>query len=479
MKELLVLIVTALCLSSCTQEQKVISANGIWQQLGYGKVIEIQGDSIWVYDKCAIDCSLYEQTLLADEGKVFKLTEDSLVIKKNIKTYQFLKLDKLPTLCTGQKEKSLSPVHNFEVLWNTFNENYCYFKERNIDWNKTHDRFRSQVSEETSDIELFMLFEKMLSEMKDGHVSIDAPESLEEALSSLVANSENQEEPEAVEQLVDQFLLSDMITNRYCKDCKSYNAGIVKWGHLDDSIAYLQVNAMWLMANYDIPQGLSLNEFGAHYMPIAGERTFQRQDEIDGAREIMKAVFTDLQDSKALIVDLRFNQGGKDEVGMEIIGHLVKDKVRIASKKARLENSFTNHQDIFIESRLPYYDKSVYVLTSIVTGSAAELATLSTFPLNNVIRIGSRTEGIFSDGLDKKLPIGWEYRMSNEIYMALDGKSYEDIGIPPHIDLGYPSDKANFINLLYKQISETEDAAIQRVIELESEKKMLTTSDRI
>lgn len=465
MKKSIILILILVLLGSCKKDQEVITANGIWQQLGYGKILEIKQDSVKAYDVCTIDCTLYEQTLLADEGEVVKFTADSLVIKKNIKTYRFTRLQELPLLCQDSNINALSPKHNFEVLWTTFNENYCYFEKRNIDWKETHNLYKSKITNETTQLELFLLFDTMLSEMNDGHVSIDAPESLEEALSNMQENKEDQEE---VKQLVDQFKLSDMIADQYCEDCKTYNAGIVKWGFLNEEIAYLQVNAMWLMANYDIPKNLSINEFGGYYVPIMKERTFQRQDEIDGARELMKSVFIDLQDSKALVIDLRFNQEGKDEVGLEIIGHLVKDKVQIASKKARLGDTFTNHQNIYIESRLPFYNKTAYILTSVMTGSAAELATLSTFSVDNVVRIGSNTEGIFSDGLDKKLPIGWEYKLSNEIYMSMDGKSYESIGIAPQIDLGYPNNKVEFLNLVFKQLQDSEDAAIEKVIQLEN-----------
>jgi C-terminal processing protease CtpA/Prc len=47
--------------------------------------------------------------------------------------------------------------------------------------------------------------------------------------------------------------------------------------------------------------------------------------------------------------------------------------------------------------------------------------------------LGRRTFGVFSDTLYRHLPNGWEFTLSNEIYRAPDGASYEGVGIPPQV----------------------------------------------
>lgn len=464
MKNTTLFILILFLLNTCKEQEKADTANGVWQQLGYGKIFEIENDSVRIYDICNAGCNVYEHTLLADEGAIIKCTADSLILKKNIKTYRFTRLEKTPPLCHDSGKDPLDPVHNFEVLWNTFNENYCYFNERNIDWKKYYDLYKSKITEETSQLELYVLFDEMLSAMNDGHVALHVPESLEDTLSRL---EENQEAQPGISPIVNRFELSDMIINRYCETYDTHNAGIVKWGFMKDNIAYVQVNAMWLMAFYDIPDSLSLNEFGAQYQQIMGERTFQRQDEIDGARRLMDSIFNDIQQASALILDFRFNTGGKDEVGLEIIGHLVNKKTKIASKKAKFGNTFTNHQNIYLEERNPFFNKEVYILTSAVTASASEVAVLATLTFDNVTKIGSATEGVFSDGLDKKLPIGWEYTLSNEVYEDVEGNNYEGTGIAPDIDLYYPIDKPEFLNMVYHQLQGSGDAAIEKVFQIQ------------
>ena len=181
----------------------------------------------------------------------------------------------------------------------------------------------------------------------------------------------------------------------------------------------------------------------------------------------MDTIISDLENTKAIVIDLRFNQGGKDEVGLEILGHFITQKTKIASKKARYLSGFTNEQSIYIEPRKPFYSKNLYILTSHMTASAAEVATIGSLAIDNATRIGSLTEGILSDGLDKKLPIGWFYTLSNEIYTERKGNNYERIGIPPNIDLNYNEDRAIMLNGILEELETNGDRSIEEVIAIE------------
>lgn len=46
--------------------------------------------------------------------------------------------------------------------------------------------------------------------------------------------------------------------------------------------------------------------------------------------------------------------------------------------------------------------------------------------------------GVFSDTLYRRLPNGWEFTLSNEIYRAPDGALFEGVGIPPQQDSAAP-----------------------------------------
>ncbi len=68
-----------------------------------------------------------------------------------------------------------NPVAIFENIWQTFNEEYAPFEERNVDWQLAYDTFRPQVNPNTTDVELFAIISEMLKLFDDGHISLTAP----------------------------------------------------------------------------------------------------------------------------------------------------------------------------------------------------------------------------------------------------------------------------------------------------------------
>src|SRR5262249_28495731 len=63
--------------------------------------------------------------------------------------------------------------------------------------------------------------------------------------------------------------------------------------------------------------------------------------------------------------------------------------------------------------------------------SAGETFTLALMDRKpHVLRIGSNTQGVFSDVLNRNLPDGWRFRLPNEIYLTSHGEAFDAIGIP-------------------------------------------------
>lgn len=54
--------------------------------------------------------------------------------------------------------------------------------------------------------------------------------------------------------------------------------------------------------------------------------------------------------------------------------------------------------------------------------------------------------------------------MSNQVYEATNGISYEPKGIPVHINLDYPKDEYVFVSELKKDLATTGDTAIEHVL---------------
>ena len=59
--------------------------------------------------------------------------------------------------------------------------------------------------------------------------------------------------------------------------------------------------------------------------------------------------------------------------------------------------------------------------------------SMRAFP--HVTVVGEATAGAYSNMLEKSLPTGWRFGLSNQVVFAHDGKVYEEVGIPPDVEV--------------------------------------------
>ena len=64
------------------------------------------------------------------------------------------------------------PVENFEAFFKVFKENYALFDVKGIDWNKEYDNYSKKINENTTDDELFDIFQETLENLDDKHCYI-------------------------------------------------------------------------------------------------------------------------------------------------------------------------------------------------------------------------------------------------------------------------------------------------------------------
>jgi len=171
----------------------------------------------------------------------------------------------------------------------------------------------------------------------------------------------------------------------------------------------------------------------------------------------------DLENTKALVIDLRFNGVGKDEVGMAVLTRLNDKKRTVFTKKGKLGNDFTPINKVVQTASDTPYSKPVYLLIGPESASAPEIMTLSFLSLANTTRIGLNTEGVFSD---RTLPNGWEFGLSSEAYPDLKGNNYEGIGIATDIEIGYERDTQKFLKKVVTDLETEGDEAIEKPLEI-------------
>ena len=453
---------------SCNEKgsNEKLKPDGIWKQIGYGNIIQLNDTLISVYNVSKQDCHLSFKEHILDFGKVKDYSKDTLTIQHGNDYWLFTRLEKLPKLCETSSNLKNDPKHNFQTFWDTFNEHYASFDIKKIDWNKIYKKYEPKINDKTTDLELYTIFQEIIALLDDGHVKMEVPEEIENEYKNQIDETKDKYSK------LDEFQLNKEIAELYVDSLRNYNAGMIRYGLINNKIGYVQINSMLMLADYELQTDLDLRNFYGQYWQKAEKRKdeLQRQDEVDGINTILNSILKELVGAESYIIDLRFNGGGKDAVALDILNHF-SDKEKIAyTKKARVENGFANPQKLKIIPSKNYFNDNVYLLTSHLTASASEILVLASLVNENFTRIGSTTEGIFSSTLDKELPNGWEYELSNEVYQDFNGNNYENIGISPDYLLDYPTDKDTFLDLLSNDLKKKKDTAIELAIELAKQK---------
>lgn len=459
MKYVILIIWLFICIMANTQQ-----FNGTWESIGYGRLLTIKNENFEIRDYTNISCVSSMKGKLDELTDKITLKDDTLTIANGINNYFFIRSNSGKYV--NQKKKKKDPIYNFEVLAETFKNHYAYFKERNINWDKMYQKYRSQINENTTNPKLYLVIKQMLEEFGDEHIQFSAPKKIEKKAIELgtINSQADVEKPKRIP----SWKLAEQVAEVFLDTIKSKRGGTVRWGILDENIGYLQINQMLGFGNYGIADNLSVPEFWQKYIPVMSKKSVLAltNNEHSGISEIMDVVMADLKNTKGLILDMRFNGGGKDEVGLEVLSRFNSERKQIGIKKAVNGKGFSGEVPIFVEGTPNAYSKPIYLLTSRASASATEICVLASLSLEKITRIGGNTEGITSDMLDKMLPNGWEFSLSNEIYLDNNEKNYEHTGISPDL-LIYESDtRAEQFRTIKAGLENKEDKAIEKAIEM-------------
>jgi len=287
-----------------------------------------------------------------------------------------------------------TPENNFQNMWDKFDSHYGLFLVKNIDWNAVHSSHFPLAKLAKSDEELFNVLSSALSILNDQHVNIFTTD----------------------------------------PNLADYNSG--HNGHIpaQDGFLFKTVRDNYLIEyheeNEDFGYGKLSENIG--YIHIS---SFQNSlsDYKNGMDKAMKA----LASTKKIVFDIRDHSGGSDQVSKYVAGRFAKSKKLFMTSKKRNglgHNDFESAVEWYLEPEGEIqYTKPVILLTTSRSISAAETFTFAMRENDNVTHMGDTTAGAFSDVVPFQLPNGWLITVSVGDYRGSDGKSYEGIGIAPHI----------------------------------------------
>jgi carboxyl-terminal processing protease len=409
--------------------------HGIWRSRGYGYVLSIDAAGLKLFHLAGPFCYADPRRKQDPDGlfAFHHRSDDGTVAFSALPgqtRYVFDRLPELPAACGDRTP--WTPPRIAALVAATFADLYPTFAERGIDW-RARTELASRLLDASacpgkvdagfptrtcanatipSDAALFEALRMMLAGVEDAHVELRAE----------VAGSKRALTPGQARTLV----RADAAPGNAHEDAwdEAYRRGVldlvlrgrghvaandgVIWGRVGD-IGYLNI--------------LTMERF-------AWDKRHAPDDTIvlDAALDAAMAAFTG---ARAVIVDISANDGGFDWLAQRIAGRFA-DRPRLAYTKAAIGAHEVAPQPFEVApSERARYLGPVYLLTSDVTLSAAEVFALYMRALPNVIHVGDTTRGAFSDTVNKPLPNGWMLVLPTEIYRDPAGETYEARGLPP------------------------------------------------
>jgi len=313
------------------------------------------------------------------------------------------------TVCYSQDISIQEPVKNFDKLWNEFNNRYAFFELKNVNWNKVYKEYRSLINEQTTNDSLFTVCNEMLSVLKDGHVSLVQYGKNEKIIRVSDDGHQNV--------LIEKFPLTNSVEPNFFQLYDVTKSTLNKNGF-----------SQLIKSKSKIIQFSLSEDYG--YILIQKMEGFN----IGEANKTIDKVIDELKDKKGVIIDLRINEGGYAS-NSKVIASRFADKKRLAyyhQNRIKETNKYTKLVTHYISpSGKQQFTKPIILLTSDLTGSAAEEFVMAMKTLPYVSIVGDNTQGIFSDTYNFTLPNKWKVTLSYQQYFSPDMINQEGIGIKP------------------------------------------------
>lgn len=286
---------------------------------------------------------------------------------------------------------SSDPQSSFDSMWETINNKYSYFIEKDINWDSVYTFYDPLIATSSSNEELFSLLDSMLYDLRDGHVNLIAPFNLSRNWNWYLDYPEN--------------FSFDVIERNYLDD--DYRiAGGIRY-RLIDSIGYMYYSS-----------------FGSSF-----------------SEENLDEIFTYLAPAKGIIVDVRNNGGGSLGLAFNLARRFVPSTQTVLISR---EKSGPSHDQFgpgiqysLSPNSRPRCNVPVVLITNRQCYSATNTFTGIMSQFSAVTQLGDQTGGGGGIPVDFELPNGWRYRFSaSQSYIFRNGDLFEiEEGVYPDVKM--------------------------------------------
>lgn len=291
--------------------------------------------------------------------------------------------------CFHEEEYNNSKRDNFELLWKTLDQKYCFFEYKNIDWQEVYIRYSDRISESMSNEAFFDVMGEMLAELQDGHVNLIATHNVARYWKWFEDYPDNFDE-----KIQKNYLGTDYLI-----------ASGMKYKILDDNIGYI------------------------YYSSFSSGIGDGNLDQIINRMAICNGI----------IIDIRDNGGGLLSNADKIAARFFNDKTLVGyimHKTGTGHNDFSKPYPRYIEpsNRLRYQKKVVVLTNRRCYSSANDFVNAMTYAPNVTI-MGDKTGGGSGLPFSSELPNGWSVRFSSSP-MVNANKEHIEFGIEPDVQVG-------------------------------------------
>src|ERR1700730_18161532 len=423
--------------------------DGLWLTDGYGELILFQGDALRTFEITKLSCisaraatrksgmDTNEEIAFVDENDVDRVTpgdspDTRWLHEDGGVSGVFLRRTRLkPKVCN--QAHADTPMSNYQVFWETFEEQYPFFALRQMDWFAVDKMFHRQVTPTTTPEELFRILSNMIDPLHDAHTFINA-NSIKQRFRGYRPAPDPRQKNSAAR-------ITEIIDNRYVRGgLRDFCNKQLQFGMLNPSVGFLRIHS---------------------FSSYSENTEFAKQ--LEALEIALDSIFKDATKWTGLVIDVRINGGGSDVFGISIASRLATQDYLAYSKVTRNDirnpDYRTRPQPVIVHiSHRPAFRGPVVLLTSADSVSAAETFTMALLHRQpHVIRVGANTQGVFSDVLGCKLPNGWSFGLPNEIYLTKDGRAFDGTGVPPDIEVPiFPTD----------ELASGRDTALNKALEL-------------
>jgi Peptidase family S41 len=425
-------------LAACAPTQASFAASsldGLWASNGYSLLLEIDRADVRVWQTTSNSCLLaFDAKRIQDlpEGAeaVFVTPEEAgrltVTIKKTdsddlrqllvLGTASEIGLKRLsskPSICTATADKN--PIRNLEVFAQSFREFYPSFQSKKIDWEAMVAQAKQSLGNSSDEKALFKSLQSLIAPLQDAHTFVTAPR-LDDLEFQGFRNS--QTTPRTFPELIERREAIAGIIGKTVPGLQEYANKKLRFGWLDRAT-------------------------GIGYLRVTGFEKFSSDNRFSAQLEALEAALDKIvtPDLRKLVIDVRINPGGFDAFGLAVISRLTDTKLTAYRKFARAfqtdkPDAITAVQDVMVTpSTRSRFTGPLVVMTSTFTVSAAETFVLGLMQRPNTTRIGTNTQGAFSDMQTRVLPNGWTFGLPNETYETPNGQRFEGIGIAPEMEV--------------------------------------------